>query len=236
MSNSYFQFKQFRISQEKAAMKVCTDSCIFGAWINPGKAKEILDIGTGTGLLSLMLAQKSSARIDAVEMEPDAYEEAKNNFNKSKWKDRLNLYHQRIQDYAQSQERKYDLIMSNPPFFKGQLKSPDIKRNIALHSEFLTVNELLSSIRKLLKENGKLFILLPPEEFLEFTQAVSNIDLFLNKRIIIQDKINLPVFRIAGCFSYKEVPIKEEALIIKKPDGSYTDNFISMLKDYYFYL
>lgn len=213
-------------------MKVCTDSCILGAWTKTSEANNILDIGTGTGLLALMLAQKSSALIDAVEIEPDAFEEAKQNFENSPWKKILHITHQSIQDYSNSAKQQYDLIISNPPFFTGQLKSPDEKRNIALHSKYLSFTELTDVIIKLLKPNGQFYLILPPAEFESFKKIADGKKIFLNESLVIRDKSDLPVFRIAGCFSFTYSNIKQKELIIKK-DGEYSDEFTELLKEYY---
>lgn len=133
MANSYFQFKEFTVRQERASMKVCTDACLFGAYaanqlifINPA---ECLDIGTGTGLLSLMLAQKIPANIDAVEIEYASYSQAKGNFEHSPWREQLNVFHTDINQFQS--EKKYNCIISNPPFFEKDLKSEDEKKNAA---------------------------------------------------------------------------------------------------------
>ncbi|MCR6638684.1 MAG: methyltransferase [Sporocytophaga sp.] len=117
MGNSYFRFKQFQVNQEKTGMKVCTDSCIFGAYIDPGGAQTILDIGSGTGLLSLMMAQKTNAEINAVEIDDDASLQSEENFKNSKWSDRLYIFKSPIQEFSAAATKKYDLIISNPPFF-----------------------------------------------------------------------------------------------------------------------
>src|SRR4051812_5902465 len=140
-------------------MKVCTDACLFGAWISEevksknSKVKSVLDIGTGTGLLSLMFAQKNlQSIIDAVEIDEAAAQQARENFEASPWKERLQIYSTSIKLFIS--EKKYDLIISNPPFFENDLKSDDSKRNLALHSSQLSLEELLDAITKHLKEDG----------------------------------------------------------------------------------
>ena len=162
MANDYFQFKQFLIKQDKCAMKVCTDACLLGAFAAnrlPLTVHRLLDIGTGTGLLSLMLAQRNlNAVIDAVEIDEAAAEQAKENFNNSPWKERLNVHNEPIQKFAKSINKKYDVIICNPPFFENDLKSNDNQRNLALHSAALSLEELISIVGFLLEKNWKLFL------------------------------------------------------------------------------
>ena len=137
MANTYFQFRQFIIHQDRCAMKVTTDACLFGAWVanqikNTGSEfSTALDIGTGTGLLSLMVSQKNDLKIDTIEIEDDAFEQLKENIADSPWKDRINLFHNDVRNFIFNQQ--YDVIFSNPPFYENELKSDDAKRNLALH-------------------------------------------------------------------------------------------------------
>ncbi|MEO8711563.1 MAG: methyltransferase, partial [Parafilimonas sp.] len=165
MPNDYFRFKQFIITQDKCAMKVCTDACLFGAWAahNPQlEASNILDIGTGTGLLSLIYAQKNMhASIDAIEIDEAAVQQARENFEASIWKERLHVYNTSIQQFATSSNKKYDVIICNPPFYENDLKSENKQRNLALHSDALTLEELISDVDLLLGDDGSFFVLLP---------------------------------------------------------------------------
>ena len=153
--NTWFQFKQFTIHQEKTAMKVCTDACLFGAWVankielNEINADNILDIGCGTGLLSLMLAQKTKAQIDAVEIDKNAFEQAKENINLTEWKEQINIHHGSIIDFKSN--KKYDLIICNPPFYENQLKSVDSARNKAMHATTLSYKDLIFVLKNKIK-------------------------------------------------------------------------------------
>lgn len=234
MSNTYFQFKQFRIDQNNCAMKVCTDSCILGAYAKANDAQNILDIGTGTGLLSLMVAQRTHAIIEAVEVEEHAYSQAKNNFSASLWADRLSIYHNSIQRFSLERNAKYDTIICNPPFFTNQLKSTEVKKNIALHSEALTFKELIEAVSKLLEENGHFISLLPAYEFDLLKNEAANYNLYPISILKIKDKKQLPVIRIISTFSTnKQETILEDELIIKYQEGKYTEQFQELLKDYY---
>jgi tRNA1Val (adenine37-N6)-methyltransferase len=235
MSNTYFQFKQFRIEQDKCAMKVCTDSCILGAYTDVNNVKQILDMGTGTGLLSLMLAQRSQALIDTVEIDKEAFEQAKNNILNSPWKDRINIYYQSIQKFSENIPMKYDLIISNPPFFSNHLKSPKQNKNIALHNEALSFKELAGAVSKLLLPSGLFFVLLPAYEFHIFREEASVYNLQVTKILNIKDKPGSPLLRVIAVFSFSESSIKEQELIIKNEEGNYSNDFKELLKDYYLY-
>src|SRR5688572_28253839 len=158
MPNSYFKFKQFTVNRDRAAMKVTTDACLFGAWAarsarqsavgqsgSPG-IHHVLDIGTGTGLLSLMMAQQINAEIDAIELDEDAFEQAQQNMASSPWHDNLFVIQGDAKDMAYVLGKEYDIIVSNPPFYENELESPDLKKNRAHHSAGLSLDELLSII------------------------------------------------------------------------------------------
>jgi tRNA1Val (adenine37-N6)-methyltransferase len=232
--NTWFQFKQFIIHQDQCAMKVCTDSCLFGAYVEPGNAAKILDIGTGTGLLALMLAQKSSAFIDAVEIEPKAAIQAQNNFTASPWKDRLKIHESSIQDFNSS--ASYDLIICNPPFYSQSLKSDQQEINLAYHSEALNQNALIFSVKKLLKETGKFYLLLPSYEARLFTEKAKEEKMYPLEIVTIRDRKNSRELRNIICFTFSEEKVKEKEIILKKDDNNYTNEFIALLKEYYFSL
>ncbi|MEP6682604.1 MAG: methyltransferase, partial [Parafilimonas sp.] len=200
MPNDYFQFKQFLIKQDKCAMKVCTDACLFGAFAAtrlPLTVNRILDIGSGTGLLSLMLAQiLIDANIDAVEIDEAAAKQAKENFDASLWKERLNIYNESIQQFANSPIRKsnYDVIISNPPFYESDLKSDDDKRNLALHSSDLRLEELISITYKLLNNNGSFFVLLPYHRTTYFLE-LSECKFFVREKVLVKQTSKHNYFR-----------------------------------------
>ena len=161
--NSYFQFKQFTVQQDRCAMKVCTDACVFGAWAGSPEAARILDIGTGTGLLSLMAAQRNQvARIDAVEIDSAAAEQARENIANSPFAGRITVHQSPIQCFEP--RYLYDTILVNPPFFQSDLRSPDARVNQAHHAESLTFSELLTAVVRFLGVGGTWHVLLPPEE------------------------------------------------------------------------
>ncbi len=236
MGNSYFRFKQFQVNQEKTGMKVCTDSCIFGAYIDPGDAKNILDIGSGTGLLSLMLAQKSSAEIDAVEIDVDAALQSEENFKNSQWNNRLHIFSSSIQNFSASAMKKYDLIVSNPPFFTNHLLSPNPKLNKAIHNTTLSLTDLSESVASLLSFQGKFYVLLPPYEASLFEEILKEVKLFLQHRLEIKDKSEGKIIRVIDCYSSTPATASNKSFIIKNSEGQYTSEFSDLLRPYYLFL
>jgi tRNA1Val (adenine37-N6)-methyltransferase len=244
MANSYFQFKQFTIQQEQSAMKVTTDGCLFGAWtakiireFTPSK-RNCLDIGTGTGLLSLMVSQQNpDCLIDAVEIEKDAAEEARRNIGAAGKEKQITVYPQDIQHYHSL--HKYDIIFSNPPFYENELKANNTGKNKAHHNEGLLFHQLLFSCKQLLKEEGTLFLLLPYKREKEVLDKIRDAGFAVTRHIRVRPAVQLGYFRIllevqfdAGTAS----PISIGELAVKEEQDQYTPGFIELLRDYYLYL
>lgn len=214
-------------------MKISTDGCILGAYTPVPARGNILDIGTGTGLLSLMVAQRSECMIDAVELDYKSFLEAWENFSRSEWSNRLNIFHSHIHDYKSS--TLYDLIICNPPFFEKQLKSPDVGRNMARHDEFLPKELLLKSIGRLLKSpSGQLSILLPPGESAAFERMALQHKLYANSRLLIRDAPSKPVFRVITIFSFIECSTVDDVqFVIRQNDQRYSKEFVDLLGPFY---
>lgn len=240
MANNYFQFKQFTVHQEHCAMKVCTDACLFGAFVATQiierqlKADNILDIGSGTGLLSLMMAQKTMASIDAIEIDPAAYQQAIINFDQSPWKNQLNIIH--ADALLFNSEKKYDFIISNPPFFEGDLKSGNHKKDAAKHDTTLTLEQVLTIISNHLSPGGFFAVLLPYHRVSFFIEKAGAANYFLNEQLLIQHTKAHPFFRGILFFSHNKTAVTTLELAIKNEKGNYTPEFIGMLKDYYLHL
>ncbi len=236
MSNSFFRFKEFTVHQDKSAMKVCTDACLFGAWvtahINRTSLHHILDIGTGTGLLSLMLAQQCPALIDAVEIETMAAEQANANFQASKWKKQLLIHTTSIVEFAQTHAKQFDLIISNPPFFEKQLKSTNAQRNIAMHSAHLSLPELANCMHQLLANTGKVAILLPWNRSVEWKEIAKNLGLFCIKETGVKQTAAHPYFR-SMMIMQKNSSISSFDSIIIKDGNNYSKEFSQLLAPYY---
>jgi tRNA1Val (adenine37-N6)-methyltransferase len=239
MPNNYFQFKQFTVQQDKCAMKVCTDACLFGSLAPalPSKQWRVLDIGTGTGLLALMYAQKHpEATIDAIEIDGAAAQQAMENFTASPWHEKLMVYNTSIQQFAASNQQQYDCILSNPPFFENDLRSENTKRNIALHSSELSLEELIISIDRLLKDDGIFGVLLPFHRTVYFEMLAAEKSFHLSKKILVKQTPRHPYFRSILFFGRKENAAIEEGMIIKNEANEYTPEFVELLRDYYLYL
>lgn len=231
MANTHFTFKQFIIHQDQTAMKVTTDACILGAYTDAKKANNILDIGTGTGLLALMLAQKSNALIDAVEIDENAYNQAINNINDSIFKDRVTVFNTSIQNFMRV--NFYDLIISNPPFFQNHLKSEILARHISFHTDLLSYEDLISCVLRLLAFDGTFVVLLPAYQSMVFEQLSVPRGLFSQKKLTIRHRRDTKILRIITTFGRIKKEIINEELIIKNPDESYSPDFQGLLKDYY---
>jgi tRNA1Val (adenine37-N6)-methyltransferase len=240
MPNSYFQFKQFTIYQHKSAMKVTTDACLFGSWIAEElKQREnriqILDIGTGTGLLSLMVAQKNHVLIDAVEINVDAAEQAMENIRSSPWEESIHVINKNILDIKTP--KTYDVIISNPPFYENELSSPNKEKNKAHHSTELNLRQLFEIINKQLNDRGEFFLLLPYKRNIEIDALINEFNFHVSKKIILSPSSIHSPFRImirAGKIYRSETQVFE--LAVKNEDQQYSAAFISLLKDYYLHL
>ena len=228
--------------QEHTAMKVCTDACLFGAWaaanVQIQAAKNILDIGSGTGLLSLMLAQQSAAHITAIEIEDGAFEQTRTNFDLSPWKDRFNTIHSSIQDYAaKNKANLFDCIITNPPFYEGDLNSPDNAKNLAAHSTALPWDALSEAAASLLQENGAWYVLVPTLRAYTIQKLALNDGLQLSQECLMyNDAKHLPIRAMLKFVKQKEATIQRNKIVIKNADQSYTTEFINYLKDYYLHL
>lgn len=231
-----FKFKEFSVSQDKCAMKIGTDGVLLGAWAKPKNFYSILDIGTGTGVIALQLAQRSSAEIiDALEIDTDAFEQAVDNFEQSDWGDRLFCYHASLQEFTDEIDEKYDFIISNPPFFNSTYKKGEIsnQRVLARHSESLSYTVLLESTSKLLSEIGECAFIIPFEEETSFLAIASENNLFLNRITRVKGTENSKIKRSLLQLSFqKETPLLDE-LIIEKERHVYTEKYIELVKEFY---
>jgi tRNA1Val (adenine37-N6)-methyltransferase len=233
--NSYFQFKQFTVHQDHCAMKVCTDACLFGAWVamKVRPSGHVLDIGTGTGLLPLMLAQAGSALFDCIEIEESAGRQAVENAQNSPWKDRMRVYHADVKHFLFN--GAYDLIISNPPFFENDLRSGDAVKNRARHDDTLTLKELAEIASVHLSSDGLFAVLLPFHRRDYFIREAGLVNLFLTSALLVKQTPKHPFFRAMLLFSKKPGVAIEEELTVRNGDH-YTPEFTFLLKDYYLHL
>jgi tRNA1Val (adenine37-N6)-methyltransferase len=245
MGNTTFTFKQFTVKQDQCAMKVSTDACVFGAWAvqrmleqNVSSAR-ILDIGTGTGLLSLMVAQQlKSGLITAIEIEEAAAKQARENFNNSPWGERISL----IQGDIKQQEDKdsFDVIISNPPFFEGDLPANSTAKNQAFHDKSLTLAELLNASFKKLKATGCLYFILPAHRKNDLEFSCDLIGYTITACCSVKPSQNKSISRILIECKKKNEPnttiIKNTSLVIQGESMGYSTDVHLLLKDYYLYL
>ena len=227
---SAFRFKQFAVEQDDVAMKVGTDGVLLGAWANCEGAKRILDIGTGTGVIALMLAQRNSeAEIHAVEIDETASHRARSNFDMSPWGERMSVECSAVQEFAPSE--KFDLIISNPPYFIDSLQCPDAKRTTARHTQDLTFDELDRAVCRLLANGGRFALILPTTEF---DRYLSVTQLHLVRRCDVYPKIGAAVKRVMAEFAELPTPLQAETITIEVgPRGEYTDEYRALTKDFY---
>ncbi len=220
-------------------MKVCTDACLFGAWV-AGKAQEnkydknsrALDIGTGTGLLALMLAQQFEGHIDAIDIDSDAATQANENVQASDWRDRISVHHEAIDTWQQTH---YHLILSNPPFFEQDLKSQDEQRNLALHDTGLTLEILWEQVIRCLHPDGLFAVLLPYHRLADCLALAASKDFSLHEQVLVHQTEKHGPFRVMLLFGReKKLPV-QESLVIKQ-EGAYSAAFTALLQDYYLYL
>lgn len=230
-----FQFKQFSIQQEKTAMKVGTDGVLLGAWasldFNPN---TILDIGSGTGLIALMMAQRSDAEtIDAIELNDAAYEQTVENFENSDWGDRLFCYHTSLQEFVDEIEDKYDFIVSNPPFYTSTYKELPEDRAMARHSESLTYNELLKSASKLLSENGNCAFIIPFAEEENFVKIAEENKLYPNGITRVKGAVNTAFKRSLLQFSFTKTETTSNELTLELSRHNYTEEYKRLVQEFY---
>jgi tRNA1Val (adenine37-N6)-methyltransferase len=244
MANTYFQFKQFIIHQEHCTMKVTTDSCLFGAWVadviqnSTFRKLQAADIGTGTGLLSLLVAQKNpDIMIDAFEIDAPAAEQARLNVNASPWKEHIRVIQADIRTFNLTP--KYDLVISNPPFYEKEIRSESEQKNIAHHSERLTLKELMNVIKKMLAPGGQFFLLFPFKRNTEIKQLLKDEHLHIGKIVLVRQSVRHPYFRIMLQGYLQQQPEAEtelEEISICSEHQHYSNEFIHLLKDYYLHL
>lgn len=236
MHRKPFQFKQFEIYHDKCSMKVGTDGVLLGAWADISETTKILDIGTGTGLIAIMLAQRTlkNVIIDAVEIEGNAYEQALENRDSCIWKDQINIHHSSIQEYSDTTTSKYDLIISNPPFFLTGSKSESHQRNIARHTQTLTQEDLIFSVNQLLSPSGRFALILPVEEGRALITKAYQSNLYCSRLTKVKPKANKPFERLLMEFTRYEKKINQSELVIQyEKRNDYTPAYIKLTSEFY---
>jgi len=230
-----FTFKQFSVNQDRCAMKIGTDGVLLGAWTplinNP---YNVLDIGAGTGILSLMLAQRSNAeQIDAIEIDEDAYEQCVENFEASPWGDKLFCFHAGLDEFIDEPEDEYDLIISNPPFYTDDYKSDNTSRDLARFEDALPFEELIEAAALLLSDNGIFSVIIPFKEEERFVSICKELDLFPLKITRVKGTPTTEIKRSLLAFCRMEQTPLIDELVIEISRHNYTPEYIELTKEFY---
>jgi tRNA1Val (adenine37-N6)-methyltransferase len=228
-----FQFKKFRVAHDRSTHKIGTDGVLLGAWVNTQDAHTILDIGTGTGVIALMLAQRTPerTRVDAVEMEKEDAAQAMENVVQSPWPQKINVFHSSIQKFTPA--HLYDLIVSNPPYFINSWLPPDDKRSHARHTIELSFEELLQFASRWLKEDGRLSVILPYQEGLQFIDLAGNYDLRTGRELLFRSRHSKPVERILIELSKQAIKTIPEELVLYRDGEEWSEEYKKLTRDFY---
>jgi len=233
MGNSFFRFKQFTIRQEGASMKVGTDGVLLGAWVDLTQANSILDVGSGTGLISIMLAQRCSGSIDAIEIDTESHLQAMENLKRCPWSNRIALHNISFQEFSRETPSRFDLIVSNPPYFVNSLKPNAERRANARHAESLTHSELLQGVAALLTSTGRFCGIFPYIEGNVFVAKAANSGLYCRKKLNISSRPGGQVKRIIVEFSQEKGIVDEQWLAIYNHSGEHTQEYRALTKEFY---
>ena len=230
-----FKFKAFTVQQDRCAMKVGTDGVLLGAWTTTAHHPETaLDIGSGTGLISLMLAQRTKHTfIEAIEIDADAYEQCTENFESSPWRDRLFCYHAALLEFVEEVDDQFDLIVCNPPFFDATYKTDETARNLARFQDALPFEHLIYAVARLLSPNGKFTVVLPYDMHITFIDIARSVHLFANTICSVKGTPDSKAKRALIEFSYQNSEVQFQSLTIETSRHQYTKEYTSLTKDFY---
>lgn len=231
MSKTFFSFKQFTVHHDRCAMKVGTDGVLLGAWAYVDGVRTVLDIGTGTGLIALMVAQRCEATVTAIDIEADAVAQARGNVTASPWADRIHVAHQDIRDYSPG--FCFDAIVSNPPYFVNSLKCPDNQRNTARHTDNLSAETLMAKVSELLHPEGRFSLIIPAEQVEEAVLTAKECGLFLSRHTAVITRPGLPPKRALLEFRKKETMLRHDELVIELERHMYSEDYKALTKDFY---
>jgi tRNA1Val (adenine37-N6)-methyltransferase len=233
--NKPFKFKQFAIHQDRCAMKIGTDGVLLGAWTSlQNNPESILDIGAGTGLIALMLAQRSGAEtMDALEIEEEAYEQCVDNFEASPWGDRLFSYHAGLDEFLDDIEDQYDLIVSNPPFYSEEVASGNSARDMARQNQSLPFEELIEGVSKLLSPDGIFSTIIPYKEEVQFIDLAEKSGLYPQHITRVKGNPSSEIKRSLLLFSFNKKEVLKDELTIEVERHQYTPEYITLTKEFY---
>lgn len=229
-----FKFKQFQISQSKYVMKVGTDAVLLGAWVHTENATSILDVGTGTGVIAIMMAQKSKANIVALDIDSISVEQCKENVNNCPWSNRITVIHNSFQNFAATHNTRFDLIVSNPPYFERAYKSIEESRNQARHNDQFPFEDLIIGAKKLLNDSGRLCLILPTKESIKFRNLASLNNLFLTRITHIKTTLYKEEKRQLLQFELQSKSLLEDTLVIEQEERHcYSSEYKELTKEFY---
>lgn len=232
-SSADFHFKKFAVAHQNSAHKVGTDGVLLGAWVEIIANGNMLDIGTGTGIIALMLAQRTpdTVAIDAIEIEKQDAEIAMSNILQSPWPQKIRVHHSALQNFSPA--KQYDLIVTNPPYFVNSLQPQEKKRSDARHTVMLPFSDLLESSLRLLHPGGRLALILPYQEGLQFTEQAKSLGLFCNRTCTFRSRSHKPIERLLFEFSRKKTNTREESLVLYNDDNVWSDSYRRLTRDFY---
>lgn len=236
MPNTWFRFKQFTIQQEHAAMKVGTDGVLLGAWASvPLPGGRVLDVGTGTGLIALLIAQRTKdVGVDALEIDPSSARQAKENFQNSPWKDRISCIHSSFQDYSSQCKSRYDLIICNPPFFSGSSKTPSKEKNLARHDDSLSLSDIFRGSVALMKKKSIISLILPLHKEAQALDLIKEHQLYCNRLTRVKPAPGKSTKRVLLEFSFIPGKRNEDDLTIEtEVRHTYSDRFKNLTDEFY---
>lgn len=230
-----FTFKQFFVAHDRCAMKVGTDGVLLGAWVPVLHARRVLDIGCGSGLIALMITQRSlpQVQIDGVELEPAAAQQASSNVELSPWAERIHIHQQDIHQFAENHPHQYDLIVSNPPYFAPAIACRDEARDTARYTGSLTHDALLNCAEKLITEDGMFCVVLPHELGIEFARLAGQQGWFVRCQVDIRDRPGKPLHRMLLTLSRQAGETVYQHLALRQSEGVYSPEFCQLISDFY---
>ncbi len=229
---TYFHFKQFSVRHDRCTMKVGTDAVVLGSWATVDKAKSILDIGTGSGVIALIAAQrKSDARIDAVEIETQNVEQARENVLNSPWAEKISVHNISVQEFQPTYS--YDVIISNPPYFNNSQLPPDQRRHQSRHTVSLDYESLLASVKRMLNPDGRFNVILPFTEGLQFIALADEYELFCSRQYSFKTRADKPIERWLLEFSFRELAKEEGEILLYEKGLVWSDAYIRLTRDFY---
>ena len=231
-----FRFRHFLVEDSRSTMKVGTDAMLLGSWVQPGTALSILDLGTGCGILALMMAQVSGARIDAIDIHRPSVDEAEYNVSQSPWAGRIRVVHRSVEEHSRLAGNMYDIIISNPPFFNNSLKPSSAKKLLAKHEYALTLEILLECSMKLMHVESSLCLILPVKEAKLFTLMALGKGLFPARRLIVRPSPSKQAHRTLIEFRFKSIlqPVEDD-LIILDPGNQFSEKYLSMTQNFHLF-